>query len=158
MKPLIINTPSLQSIRERNSGRIISTVMWTLWFYLWIPLITFLLWYFGGARFYEVMIVENGYLDVLDITKFFTILTLTEIIIITLWIYYNIRQSKKPRRQPPLPPCNNRQLAAYFKIELEQVDELQSRKTVSVNFDEHTAITGFGPIQSTTPAKPNLTS
>ncbi|MDP3334575.1 MAG: poly-beta-1,6-N-acetyl-D-glucosamine biosynthesis protein PgaD, partial [Methylococcaceae bacterium] len=61
MKDLIINTPSLQSIKQKYVSALFTFVFWVVWIFLWTPLVTLIGWILGVDLVIFQMIELGGY-------------------------------------------------------------------------------------------------
>lgn len=63
MSPLIINQPGLQRPLDRALWATVTWAFWSLWFVLWLPLITLIAWGFGIHSGFDQMVNRLGYLE-----------------------------------------------------------------------------------------------
>ena len=85
LKDVIINARSVLSRRERRRDRILTTAMWVLYGYLWLPLISLLAWYLGVRFAYDLVIRAGGLESLLTILFWFGIVLMGTAIIIVGW-------------------------------------------------------------------------
>ncbi|MHB8390497.1 MAG: poly-beta-1,6-N-acetyl-D-glucosamine biosynthesis protein PgaD, partial [Acidobacteriaceae bacterium] len=94
--PLIIYYPERQSTARRTLFGALTFTIWLIWFYLWLPLITAILWAVG---------VRNAYIQVFAGARgvgleSVGVVTLISIVLVCYWSNYNrIRYAKSTRRQ-----------------------------------------------------------
>ena len=145
MKRVIIDRPSLQSVRQRFVYGSVTLVFWVLWIYLWLPLLALLGWPLGIHIAYTEMVIRNG----------FTLLQgkLTDYAIavswlggsLLVWAYYNlIRFHGSQRRQLRLPVSRAEQ-ARYFRLEPAALETWADAKRLVVHHDADGRITGADP-------------
>ncbi len=113
-RSLVIHRPSLQTLRQKYVSRVLTFVFWLLWFFLWIPLITFIGWIAGFDIFYLEMIELEGYQEVA--AEFSLFLLGVAIIggLLGIWALYNFLRFKNVERRTAINPVNNQQLADFF--------------------------------------------
>ncbi|MCK9607286.1 MAG: poly-beta-1,6-N-acetyl-D-glucosamine biosynthesis protein PgaD [Methylomonas sp.] len=134
-KPLVIDSPSLQSLRQRYLSATFTFVFWVIWILLWTPLITLIGWLFGLDLVYIEMIKLEGYKGVIADFGLFLICITVIGSILGIWAAYNFYRFKDLERRAAIEPVNNRQLAAFFKIELQTLTKQQKAQCLSVSFD-----------------------
>ncbi|MGD0960316.1 MAG: poly-beta-1,6-N-acetyl-D-glucosamine biosynthesis protein PgaD [Methylomonas sp.] len=136
MKPLIINNPDLQTIRQKYSSTLLTFVFWLIWLYLWTPLITLIAWYFGVKLFYFQMFDLRGIDEVIaDAVIFYEIVACIGVSF-GVWALYNYARFKNLERRKALPSVTTGQLAVFFGVEEQQIAELQDAQRISIQFDE----------------------
>ncbi len=98
-RSLIIDSPSLQTLRRRFAFNFVTFLFWVVWFYLWMPLVTLIAWTFGLQVVYEHMIVLEGWKGLSRLlTFYFTTITALGFVFIGWALYNNIRFRNKKRR------------------------------------------------------------
>ncbi len=141
MKPLIINSPSLQSLKQKYISAALTFIFWILWFYLWIPVITLLGWWAGADMFYLQMIelggVELLFQDLKFILKCIALLGGS----LAVWAAYNYYRFRNLERRTPLPNVSKEALAQHFGIDPKSLTDLQNAKYINVQFDDNGKIT-----------------
>ncbi|MBU2570573.1 MAG: poly-beta-1,6-N-acetyl-D-glucosamine biosynthesis protein PgaD [Gammaproteobacteria bacterium] len=141
MKPLIINSPSLQSLKQKYISAALTFIFWILWFYLWIPVITLLSWWAGADMFYLQMIelggVELLFQDLEFILKCIALLGGS----LAVWAAYNYYRFRNLERRTPLPNVSKEALAQHFGIDPKSLTDLQNAKYINVQFDDNGKIT-----------------
>lgn len=136
-RPLVIDRPSLQSLRQHYLSATFTFVFWVIWILLWTPLITLIGWLFGVNLVYIEMIKLEGYKSVIaDFGLFLMCITLIGAIL-GIWAAYNFFRFKDLERRAALDPVNNRQLAAFFGVDLQTLTKQQKTQCLSVSFDSH---------------------
>jgi biofilm PGA synthesis protein PgaD len=105
MKDLIIDRPSLQTSRQRMLYGSMTLLFWGLWIYLWLPVLGLIGWALGIRIAYNVMVVKNGYLGVVNQLGWY--LKIIGILggSLLFWAYYNlVRFHGVKRRQQVAAP------------------------------------------------------
>lgn len=136
MKPLIISTPSLQSLRQKYVSTVLTFVFWVVWIFLWTPLVTLVGWLLGIEQVYFQMIELDGYREVLD--DFVLFLEWVAIMggTLAVWALYNFLRFRNIERRMPLPPVTTTQQAAFFHVDVVTLSKQQETRCLSVGFDE----------------------
>ncbi|WP_404356522.1 poly-beta-1,6-N-acetyl-D-glucosamine biosynthesis protein PgaD [Methylotuvimicrobium sp. KM1] len=155
MKPLIIDSPSLQSLKQKYISAALTFIFWILWFYLWIPVITLLGWWAGADMFYLQMIelggVELLFQDLAFILKCIALLGGS----LAVWAAYNYYRFRNLDRRTPLPNVSNEALARHFGIDPKSLTDLQNAKFITVQFDDNGKIIQSDKMPSLQPQPEN---
>lgn len=135
-RPLIINAPSRQSLRQRYYYATLTFIFWMIWIFLWTPAITLLGWIFGMDLVYIQMVQLEGYKSVISDFGLFLICVLGIGSILGAWATYNFLRFKGVERRASLVTIDNQQLSSFFRIDLKNLDEQQHAKVITVSFDK----------------------
>lgn len=135
IRPLIIDSPSLQSLRQRYLSATFTFIFWTIWIFLWTPLLTLIGWLLGLDLVYIEMIELKGYQAV--VADFGLFLICIGIIgsILGIWAAYNFFRFKDMERRAAIKPVDNPQLAAFFQVDPQTLTRQQKTQCLSVSFD-----------------------
>jgi len=132
----IRNRPEFKSFL-RNSAEIgITVVVWGILVYLFFPVLNIILWLFGARQFYVEVIQNVDYKEFLVIVSRMGLIVLTVFIIMRSWVYYNYLRFGKKNRRKTLSPLLVEHLAGFFRITIERLTEIQSKKEVILSADE----------------------
>lgn len=145
-RPLIIHSPSLQSLQQRYVSALFTFIFWMIWIFLWTPLVTLVGWLSGLDLIYIQMIELEGFSDITE--DFGTFLTWVAVIGCALgfWALYNFLRFKDIERRAAITPVNNQQLATFFGVEVNQLDGQQQTQCLSIRFDAQGNISRIGRI------------
>lgn len=132
---LIIDRPELQARRHRWIYSTLTLIAWVVWMYLWLPVVTFIAWYFGVRTFLrEVVIPSPGHLFGLAMT-YLAIIAVMGVILI-LWSRYNLgRFGGKDRRKEPA-DLADADLQKWFDISASQLMNFRTQRTLVVEHGE----------------------
>ena len=129
-RDLIIDAPSLQTLRQRFVFSFITFIFWAAWFYLWLPLMTLIAWAFGSHLVYEHMVVLRGWEGLAKLLGFYAIsLFLMGTIFIGWALYNNIRFRNKTRRGS-VKSVSDDQLMDFYKVGPKMICTSQNSKRV----------------------------
>jgi len=143
MKELIIETPSLQTLRQRYTHAIVTLVFWIIFLYLWIPLASLMAWLMGIGTFYEEIVVQEGYYQLLNLFFWYGVTILVISVVFLGWALYNqFRFRGKDRRRHPTPPTIE-DLANYFQVDLSLLGKGQKARRIVVRHNEEGNILGM---------------
>jgi biofilm PGA synthesis protein PgaD len=133
---LIIERPDLQTLWQKYAYGFWTALAWTLWLYLWLPMISLIGWLFGVKLFYEHMIVLGGYRGFLQLLGLYSLAVFCISMSLILWALSNQFRFRGNERREPIPPANHEDVARFFKIREEALHEAQNAKSLVIAFDE----------------------
>ncbi|MFQ5488183.1 MAG: poly-beta-1,6-N-acetyl-D-glucosamine biosynthesis protein PgaD [Gammaproteobacteria bacterium] len=142
-QPLIIDTPSLQSLRQRYAYALITLLFWVLWFYLWIPVISLVAWLLSADVFYREMIRLDGLYGLLDLLGWYGLVIASIAVFYSGWALYNQFRFRGKNRRQEQPEVEPLELADAFNIEPALILPLQEAKRLLIVHDEQGEIRGI---------------
>ncbi len=133
-QPPIINQPELQSSRMRIAYATLTALLWALWLYLWIPLLTMIAWGMGLRVFFiEMLLPEN--LDYLRELLSYLQILVGILLVILAWSHYNLRRYGDLQRRKGAQPLTPGSEAAHYDLDLESVLSLKRARLATVTYD-----------------------
>ena len=136
MNDLIIDTPSLQSLKRRFALSFVTFLFWGIWFYLWMPLVTIIAWSFGIYLGFEHMIVLGGWEGLGNILWFYLLVVFSLAVITIGWARYNKFRFGNKKRRGDGGKVTNEDLMAFFVVGNDILEKAQGSKRVVVHFNE----------------------
>ncbi len=133
---LIIDSPKLQSLKLKYTSTFLTLVFWVLWFYLWIPVVTLLGWWFQIDTIQHQMVTMGGYRAFLDALPTFLLITAGLSSALATWAFYNFTRFKGIDRRKPSLPVNQQALQQVFGINGNDLIAAQSGKILTIHFDQ----------------------
>ena len=133
---MIIENSKLQPKMLRSAWLAMTMLLWLVYAYLWLPLISLFAWWLGYKTFKYHMITLNG------ISGFENLLFVYLIIIMILgsfllgWARLEKSRFKNKSRRSVAKAVNNHALASYFKVAEPTLATMQTKKVVMVNFNK----------------------
>jgi biofilm PGA synthesis protein PgaD len=126
----IIDNPSLRSVLRRIGEWTFTTVMWVLWVYLFFPIIHIILWTLGIAYFYEKVIAQSDYLQLLDLIQNCGLTIFGIFLLLWFWGVYNYRRFGKRNRRFDNTMAAPGEMAEFFDVSVDRVFELRQQKEI----------------------------
>ncbi len=83
--PTIIESPELLGPSERVRDTLLTTVMWAIYAYCWLPMIALVAWLVGFEFAYDVMIRAGGLSDLLDLLGTYATALCVIFLVISAW-------------------------------------------------------------------------
>jgi len=137
--------------RRRTRDTMLTLLMWGIYIYLWIPLITLGAWLVGFERFYEVVVLYGGYEMVLDMLDWYAMVIVGIATIIVSWSGINYRRFRNKERRRGATVVSSRQISEFYGIPPAEVDHARLSKRILIDLDELgfiTNITHYGYVES----------
>jgi poly-beta-1,6-N-acetyl-D-glucosamine biosynthesis protein PgaD len=137
---LIIENPRWVRLRHRTVHNSIVALIWILWAYLWLPLITVVGW--GGKVWFtwDQMVEKNGLAEFyhLLVTWGWVLLALNALFII--WAFFNYFHYRKRNRRKARPSVTLADVANYHQKDLHEIQDWWYAKTMIVQHHENGVI------------------
>jgi len=131
----IINKPDLKSRGRKISEMSITTIIWILWLWLFLPVVNVLLWVVGVQTFYHTLIVDTGYIDFFELVRSVGLTVAIVFIIMRTWGYYNYWRFGKRNKRKSLPEVTPARLSSIFAMTPEEVVNLKASREVTFTFE-----------------------
>lgn len=131
--PEPIYRPELVKRFNRGLYAVLSAIAWTIWLYLFLPLVTLMLWTFGYKRF-SAYLIYNPQDKFYDLMIYALIIVFLGTIFIGWALYNFIRFRGKERRSTPK-QISKEMMVADYDINLDQLSFLQQGKIAWVYCD-----------------------
>lgn len=157
--PLIISHPERQSRAQRAIFGALTLTVWALWFYLWLPLITAVLWVIG-IRWAYIQVFKG----VRGVSLWVILwILLSTIAVVAYWSSYNnIRYAKNTQRRSAQ-AVSKSVIGEKFGITRGSLSLLLRRRRLNLYFNDseqlvHIDVLKDAPDQPTASRKPSLYS
>lgn len=135
-QPPIINAPHLLSRRRQLRERAITGLMWTLYAYLWTPLLSLMAWWTGLDIAYETMVENGGWEGLLSVARWYGIAIALIFVIIAVWSYSNRRRFRNNEKRRFIPPVSDQDLMLHFAVAPEQLEVMREGGIMAIDLDE----------------------
>ena len=124
------------SARQRAREAIVTTALWFLYGYLWLPLVSFAAWYFGVDFAYDRVIRAGGPDQLILLLLWFAIIFLIILLIVVTWsgVQYSRFTGKGERRNraPLLDPAEEREM---WQIDESVQCKIKAGQVLTVSMD-----------------------
>jgi biofilm PGA synthesis protein PgaD len=136
MRPLIIESPNLQDLRQRYAFAALTLVFWVVWFYLWIPLVSLVAWLMGIEVFYDQMILLDGLRGLRDLLGWYGLVIALLGLSLGGWAWYNFKRfgGREKRRDSPL--LEPEAIAGHFGLTEGQLAAAKSAQRLVIVHDD----------------------
>jgi biofilm PGA synthesis protein PgaD len=132
---LIIERPDLQSWPALLGSRLVTAIMWVLYVYLWLPLVTLIGWAFGIDAAYRQMIELGGYQVVVSLWIFFAAVIVIMGGALLTWARVNLYRFRGRDRRSAPGLTDRARMAADFGLSAEQLQLLQACRRAALSHD-----------------------
>jgi biofilm PGA synthesis protein PgaD len=132
----IIDKPDLKSKGRKLSEMSITTFIWLLWLWLFLPVVNILLWMVGAQTFYHTLIVDTGYIDFFTLARRMGLTVIMVFIIMRAWGYYNYWRFGRRNKRKNLPDVTPAKISEIFRLSPDEIVTLQASKEVTFSFNK----------------------
>ena len=134
--PHLINNPERQSTSRRTVFGVLTAIAWVVYAYLWLPLVTLLVWWLGIKTTYVELYLREQRIDTFLLLVVPLIMVFAGIVLVG-WAEYNRNrfQDQQDRREP-MPDVTHAEIAANMGAALSLANALQQARYGSVAMNE----------------------
>jgi len=133
---IYFSAPEEMSAREKARDTLITAILWAVYLYLWVPLVSLLAWALGFEFAYEVMVRAGGARDLLPILLEYAVVVSIIFSAFTIWSVSNRLRYKDLERRTRRVAVSDAALATYFRIPQSQIAAMRSRQVIHISIDE----------------------
>ena len=133
---MYFTAPEELSQRERARDTLITAVLWAVYLYLWVPLVSLLAWAMGFEFAYDVMVRAGGARDLLPILLEYLVVVSIIFSAFTIWSVSNRLRFRELNRRSRRAPVKDEALSEYFQIPISQIAAMRSRQVIHVSIDD----------------------
>lgn len=121
--------------RYRTRDTLLTLMMWGIYIYLWIPLITLTAWWLGFERFYEVMVSYGGFAVALDLLDLYALMIITIVLCILSWSGFNYYRFHGRERRQSAPVTELRAISEVFGLPEVEVGRARISRRLQIDLD-----------------------
>jgi poly-beta-1,6-N-acetyl-D-glucosamine biosynthesis protein PgaD len=141
-----IHAPELLTRREQVRDRFATGIMWVLYAYLWLPVISLAAWVLGFEFAYDVLVRAGGFAHLKTLLYWYGLTIAIIFVAFGAWSFSNRMRFAGNDRRRHLTPVTNESLAAFFEISEDDLAMLRRGRSLSVGFN---AVGAISEIQET---------
>ena len=135
-QPPIISAPHLLSKGRQVRERAVTALMWTLYAYLWTPLLSLLAWWTGLDIAYETMVESGGWEGLLSVARWYGISIGLIFVTIAAWSSSNRRRFRNKEKRQFIPPVSDQDLMLRFSVNSAQLEVMRGAGIMTIDLDE----------------------
>ena len=127
--------------KMKGRDRLLTTVLWFVYLYLWMPFISLVAWYLGYEFAYENVIKAGGVDSLLQLLVSFAMIIGVVMVIVIGWSmnqYWRFRGKDRRNATPRPDPAME---MATWNIDEALFTEIRNAKTMLLHIDENEALT-----------------
>jgi biofilm PGA synthesis protein PgaD len=133
---LHIDAPELLTSSERARDTLFTALMWAVYLYLWVPLVSLFAWLLGFEFAYDVMIRTGGARDLGAILLVYGVIVVVIFITVMAWSLGNKLRYGKLKRRHAHKVVSTEELAEFFGVTEDSATELRELPLVAIEFDD----------------------
>lgn len=133
---LIIEKPELQPAVHRYGWGLVTFAFWTLYVYLWIPLITLLAWWIGVYLFNIHMVELQGYDGLSNKLALYLFVILSLSALLIGWANIERLRFQGVNRRQGRPEVTLSQVAHQYRLQESQLLAARQKKSLEVHFSD----------------------
>lgn len=133
--PEIIRRPDLQPRTQRWVFRTFTVLAWTVWIYLFLPLLGLLLWALGIERFLRLIIVPGTQGQMLALFAFVGILAAAALVIVG-WSRFSAHRARTAPRPDEPRPVTDTMTCERFRITPDMLETIRSNRIIVLHIDD----------------------
>ena len=140
---MIIENKQLQSKTLKSVWLSVTLLMWFVYAYLWLPLISLIAWWFGYQSFTFHMITLDGVSGVKALLSDYFLIMLIFCGALLVWARIEKLRFEKKIRRNEIEPIKNQSVAQHFKLDEKILTQMQTKKIVTIEFNKDGEMTKF---------------
>lgn len=144
----LIQNPRNVPRTSRTLWGAVTLLCWAAYFFLWLPLVTLLLWLLGVRQSYIELYLRKNEIDPFLLT-FLPILALIAGLSLILWAEYNRARFSGDDRREPMDSVSHNKIAIELGATTEVTRRIRDEKCCVLHMDDHA-----NPITLTSRLKP----
>ena len=136
-----IQMRQMLTARQRAREAFITTALWALYGYLWLPLVSLVAWYMGLDFAYEKVIQAGGPEELILLLLWFCIVCLVSLLVVVTWS--GLQHSKykgKGERRTTAPVLDLEAEREFWRIEESLQQQMKAAKVQTVSLDDNARI------------------
>lgn len=126
----------LLSKKARNRDTLLTIVMWALYAYLWLPLISLIAWWLGVSFAYRLVERAGGPANLVHLLFWFGIFLLIIAIAVIGWSRIQLMHYKRGERRKKSPVLSAQQEVEFWDIDESQFSAIRDSHCLQVELDE----------------------
>ncbi len=127
--------PERLSKKDRARDAVITALLWAIYLYLWVPLVSLLAWGLGFEFAYDVMIRAGGAKDLIETVLRYTVAISFIFAAFTIWSVSNRLRFQNLKRRGRREPVSIDAIAEYFRVSPYEANEIRNQRIVHLDVD-----------------------
>lgn len=144
-----IDVPELLRTSHRARDTVVTALMWGVYIYLWVPMLSLVAWLLGIEFAYDAMVRAGGGRALVAVLFAYSMILGVIFLTVTLWSLGNRLRFRHAERRRGAGRVTDAETCEHFGLSLEQLATLREAQRVVVVLDETGGLAGF---EATEPA------
>lgn len=141
---ICIDSPELLTRRQQLRDKLVTGLMWALYAYLWLPLISLMAWILGFEFAYDVMIRAGGAAHLRTVLYWYGVAIATIFVVFGVWSLSNRARFSSQNRRGALDRIEDQSFMGYFGISADELGLLRRGRSLTLELDAAGAIREIG--------------
>lgn len=134
---LIIDHPKEVPLPRRVGWGFVTFLFWMLWFYLWVPLITFVAWALGLNQAFNVFQWENDVMELKRLVVIYILIIAALGSCLLLWAFSEFMRFRNLNRRTKPTSVRTEECAAYAEVRAKDMEAWQKSRSMIAFHDDH---------------------
>jgi len=122
--------------RQRTKDTVLTLMMWGIYIYLWIPLITLGAWLVGFERAYEVLILYGGSDVIISMLSWCAACVISILTCIVAWSKINYSRFHNKDRRGSAGAANISDISEFFGVPEKEIERVHLSKRMQIDMDD----------------------
>ncbi len=133
---IFIHAPGLRQPHRRAGDQVLTFIMWAIYAYLWLPLISLIAWFLGIDLFYQEMVVNGGFDAFVELSGWYLAIIILILMVVITWSASNYFRFHNRQRRKPQAAVTDSELQSWFGVDEAQHRAMRDVANVVLTFDE----------------------
>lgn len=134
-KVVYIDAPEALTRKERTIGAAITGIMWVVYAYLWMPLVSLLAWGLGFELAYDALVEAGGIATLRSALWWYDIVLAIVILTVVVWSQLNRWRFAGKNRRTAHQTVPDEELADYFGVSCGDLERLRASRGIELDID-----------------------
>lgn len=135
-----IDSPELLTRREQLRDAFATGLMWALYAYLWLPLISLIAWILGFEFAYDVMVRAGGAANLRTVLYWYGVAITAIFVVFGIWSLSNRLRFSHQNRRGAFERVEDQSFLTFFGISAAELGRLRESRSLTLELDAAGAI------------------
>lgn len=140
---IFIHAPGLRLPHRRAGDQLLTFIMWAIYAYLWLPLISLIAWFLGIDLFYQEMVVNGGFDAFVELSGWYLLIIGLILVTVGTWSLSNYLRFHDKERRKPQPAASDREIQNWFGVDDSLHEKLRAARRMRLGFDQQGRLTDY---------------
>jgi biofilm PGA synthesis protein PgaD len=130
-----IDAPEALTKRQRTATTVVTGIMWAVYAYLWLPLISLFAWGLGFELAYYAVMRAGGASALLGALFWYAVMLVDVILTVAIWSLLNKWRFANRNRRTAHPRVPDTAMAGYFGVVIKDLERLRGAHRIELDLD-----------------------